>query len=215
MKITLSFVTLLALAVVSVTSAAPTKDPFTSGKGRNRLSRKEAEILKKIGWLPSNFTEPAGGWAPNIEPLKPISIEGPSLSPSNAQSRASSKYTCPGAKATLTWVARLPNWALTWEEKNPNTEHAFNIEVTATPHYSTVIPDKKSSGSYPDYKETRETGDGRFAVTHDVDWNTGKLSLGGNGQTARWELVGRYSYYPTRYDTLIMNTVDACFNFVW
>ncbi|KAF9911505.1 hypothetical protein EC991_003307 [Linnemannia zychae] len=215
MKITLSSVVGLVLAMTSVTFAAPAKHP---GKGHPALSADAVAGMKRLGWLPSNYTAPIGGFGPALKPLEPTSIEitgpveGPSPAPSKSRnSRGPANYICPGAKVFLTWRTRQPFGKDSWK----NAEHDFEILVTSNPAYERGIGPAKSKGSAPNYLETVYTHDGLISVTHDGDWETGKLSLSGNGQTARWELINLYSYdYDSRYQ-YATNEVNACLNWRW
>ncbi|KAG0270916.1 hypothetical protein BGZ95_001361 [Linnemannia exigua] len=221
MRITFSSISFLVLAVVSVTSAAPAKpsSPFR-GKGKGqRLSRESVATLKKFGWLPANYTAPAGGFGPPLVPLEPSSvkvigpIQGPSRAPSNA--RASGDYTCPGAKMYLEWWAKAPKAAKNREAADRKTEHRFNFIVTSNPQYNDFMRPQLSQGASPQFLETRLSADRKYDVTHDADWDTGHLIVTSNGQRINWDLVGRYlvdedySYY------YIGNSVHACLNWFW
>ncbi|KAK3809053.1 MAG: hypothetical protein J3R72DRAFT_464217 [Linnemannia gamsii] len=224
MKVTFSSIAVLALAVASVTSAAPAKPsrPFP-GKGKgNALSRESVATLKRFGWLPANYTAPAGGFGAPFVSSEPTSItiigpvQGPSKTHSNA--RISGGYTCPGAKMHLEWWAKARKRVNNSQEfVDKNTEHRFNFVVTeANPEYRDFLRPQRSQGPAPDFLETRMSGDGKYGVTHDANWYDGRLRLVTNGQAVNWDLYpGSYQYDEDYSYIYIGNYVDACVNWFW
>ncbi|KAG0252199.1 hypothetical protein BGZ95_006695, partial [Linnemannia exigua] len=146
-------------------------------KGRQNLSSDAVAKLKNLGWLPANYTAPAGGFGPPLVPLEPTSIEiidpvkGPSKSspkaPSNSAHRNTDNFVCPGAKLYLDWYIRVPKEPGNEDHIAKITEHGFEITVTSNPEYGVTLRGQRSQGASPQYLETRLSWDRKFDVTHD------------------------------------------------
>ncbi|KAF9154551.1 hypothetical protein BG015_000627 [Linnemannia schmuckeri] len=188
MKIPFSVATLV-LAVASVVIAVPTPSraaPIEDGDAQS-APPEMIKFLKEVGWLSANYSAHQKG--PSNPSLNPPPRNGGSTKNSTQTIEKRAASSC--NSISLYWYVRHPEWLRDELDKAEEAEHMFRLEVSPN-KYTDKMYGARSQGAPPEFLETRLSYDGKWGVTHDRNYRTGKVSLVTNGQQRVYNLGGKF-----------------------
>ncbi|KAG0302144.1 hypothetical protein BGZ97_002481 [Linnemannia gamsii] len=208
MKLSLLPLTALALAVASITSAAPTPAPVKNSNGVFSNPR-VINALKKAGWLPANYTLPSGFAKPSLLPA-----DGSPVPTRNQTIAAPRGASPPGCKnISLYWIEKHRTYPNTDDDARWRAaEHIFIIEVSPN-FYRYEMKSQRSQGKPSSFLETRLSSDGKFGITHDKNFKTGEVNLGAFSQNRLYRMQNNFDTLDVDYDSgleLVGNIMYDC-----